>query len=108
MTTVNIEDFQRDISHLLDQAAAGKSLIITRAGIPVLKLEAVATERTAETAKSEPVDVSKRLGFLVGQGTIPDDFNNWMQDEIADMFEGRPGKFADIEAYMRDQKKKSA
>ncbi len=100
MTTVNIEDLQPDLAKLIDQAAAGEPLLIARAGKPLVTIEPVAPE----SELAEPVDTSKRFGFLAGQFTIPEDFDTWMQDEIIEMFVGRPDKFAFLDDLNDEEK----
>lgn len=73
---VNIHDAKTQFSRLIDQAAAGETIVIARAGHPVAKL-------TRVDAPSSP----QRLGFLAGQGRVPDDFNEWGHDEVARLFE---------------------
>ena len=55
--------------------------MIARAGKPLVKV--VALEETA----TKPM---RRLGFLKGQISVPDDFDTMGQSEIQRMFEGRP------------------
>jgi prevent-host-death family protein len=75
MRTVNIHEAKTNLSRLVDAAAKGESFIIAKAGKPLVKVV--------------PVDapaVKKRLGFLEGQFTVPDDFDTMFQDEIEEMF----------------------
>jgi prevent-host-death family protein len=75
MRTVNIHEAKTNLSRLVDAAAKGESFIIAKAGKPLVKVV--------------PVDapaVKKRLGFLEGQFTVPDDFDTMFQDEIEKMF----------------------
>lgn len=73
---VNIHDAKTQFSRLVDKAAAGETIVIARAGHPVAKL-------TRVDAPPSP----QRLGFLAGQGNVPDDFNEWGRDEVARLFE---------------------
>ena len=99
MTTVNIEDFQSDLSHLIDQAVKGEPLLITRAGKPLVTVQAFNPMPDQPAA-----DTSGRFGFLAGKFTIPDDFDTYMQDEIIEMFEGRPDEFADLPGLISNEK----
>jgi prevent-host-death family protein len=78
MRTVNIHEAKTHLSRLVDAAARGESFIIARAGKPLVKV-------TAIDAPSEP---KRRLGFLEGRFTIPDDFDTMFEEEIAEMFYG--------------------
>ncbi len=78
MQTVNIHEAKTHLSRLVDAAAKGESFIIAKAGKPLVKVEAL--------APPEPTDVSRRFGFLAGQFEMPDDFDRFAEDEIAEMF----------------------
>ena len=78
MRTVNIHDAKTHLSRLVEQAAAGESFIIAKAGRPMVKVVAIdAPKPGTET----------RFGFLAGHGSIPDDFDQMGADDIAAMFE---------------------
>ena len=81
MLTVNIHDAKTQLSKLIAMAVAGQPFIIAKAGKPMVKVEAV---------NSNDMPRKSRLGGLIGKmGTIPDDFDKMMQDEIAEMFNGK-------------------
>ncbi len=80
MTTINIHKAKTHLSRLVDDAAKGKSFIIAKAGKPMVKVTAL----EAPSAKQ-----ARRLGFLLGQFLIPDDFNSMGSDEIERLFGGR-------------------
>ncbi len=75
MKPVNVHDAKTHFSRLLDQVAAGDTVVIAKAGRPVAKLS--------------PLDspaAPQRTGFLVGRITVPDDFDRMGDDEIAQTF----------------------
>ena len=74
MKIVNMHEAKTHLSRLVAAAAAGEGFIIARAGKPLVKVEAIAPE--------EP----RRLGFLAGQGAIPEDFDRMGAEEIAKAF----------------------
>jgi len=78
MRTVNIHDAKTHFSRLVDAATSGEVIVIAKAGVPVAKL----------TRLDAPVAQARRIGFLEGAASIPDDFDTLMQDEIVAMFEG--------------------
>ena len=80
METVNIHDAKTHLSRLVERVAKGETVIIAKAGKPMVKL--VPLEQT-------DVDTSRRLGGLEGRFKIPDDFDTMMADEIAEMFNGK-------------------
>lgn len=76
MHTVNIHEAKTHLSRLIEGALRGEPFIIAKAGKPLVKVEAL-----------EPPPTSRRLGFLAGQMTVPDDFDSIGAAEIKAMFE---------------------
>lgn len=74
MKIVNMHEAKTNLSRLVAAAAKGEAFIIARAGKPLVKVEPVAREGP------------RRLGFLAGQGSVPDDFDQIGADEIAEAF----------------------
>jgi prevent-host-death family protein len=79
MLTVNIHDAKTQLSKLVDQAAQGESFIIAKAGKPMVKVIAL--------GKAE-VGTSSRLGFMTGEFSVPDDFDQMGSSEIESLFAG--------------------
>lgn len=74
--TVNIYEAKTQLSRLVDQAAAGKEIIIARAGKPVARLSQLDTS------------VRKiRFGVLKGQVKVATDFDAPLPDEVIAAFE---------------------
>jgi prevent-host-death family protein len=65
------------LSKLVAKAAKGEPFVIARAGKPLVLVTAI--EEPAPKAK-------RRLGFMEGQITVPDDFDEMFRDEIEEMF----------------------
>jgi prevent-host-death family protein len=61
---VNIHEAKANLSRLVEQAAAGKEIIIAKAGKPLARLVPLA-------AAVRP----KKLGMLKGKMKVPDDFD---------------------------------
>jgi prevent-host-death family protein len=80
MRTVNIHQAKTHLSRLVDQAAKGEPFVIAKAGKPLVKVVAL------DAPSSEQV---RRLGFLAGQFTVPDDFDRMGAAEIKKMFENK-------------------
>ncbi len=79
MLTVNIHDAKTQLSRLVDQAAKGEAFIIAKAGKPMVKVVPLdANEQIA----------SRRLGFMAGEISVPDDFDRMGDAELAAMFDG--------------------
>jgi prevent-host-death family protein len=75
MSIVNIHEAKTHLSRLVDQAAQGESFIIAKSGKPIVRV-------TAITQAPAP----RRLGFLAGQGSVPDDFDQMGAQEIEQLF----------------------
>lgn len=81
MRQVNIHEAKTHLSRLADEAGAGETIILAKAGKPVARL--VPLEDPAPKTKE-----SRKLGFLKGKLNVPEDFDTMFQDEIIKMFEG--------------------
>ncbi|OHD78921.1 MAG: prevent-host-death protein [Spirochaetes bacterium RIFOXYC1_FULL_54_7] len=81
MQIVNIHEAKTHLSRLIDQAVKGESFIIAKSGKPMVKVTALAAPEAGKI---------KRLGFLAGQITVPDDFDRIGVEEIAQLFGGNP------------------
>ena len=81
MRQVNIHEAKTHLSRLADEAGAGETIILAKAGKPVAKLVPL-EDRDAKKPR-------RKLGSLDGKYNIPDDFDTMFQDEIIAMFEGR-------------------
>ena len=76
MKTVNMHEAKTHLSRLVEAAAAGESFVIARAGKPLVKVTRLAD------------DPPRRLGFMQGQFTVPDDFDRMAAPDIQSLFEG--------------------
>ena len=79
MRTVNMHEAKTHLSRLVDAAAKGEPFVIARAGTPIVKV--IAVEAT------EPGN-HRRIGFLSGRISVPDDFDRMGATEIRAMFSG--------------------
>ena len=79
MKTVNIHQAKTHLSKLIEEASKGQSFVIAKAGKPMVKVMALDTPAGAEV---------RRLGFLAGQISVPDDFDRMGKEEIEAMFGG--------------------
>jgi prevent-host-death family protein len=80
MKTVNIHEAKTQLSKLVDQASKGKPFIIAKAGKPLVKVVPLDTPAKTEV---------RRLGALLGQFSIPEDFDRMASAEIEEMFYGK-------------------
>ncbi|MER8389149.1 type II toxin-antitoxin system prevent-host-death family antitoxin [Mesorhizobium sp. M1428] len=79
MRTVNIHEAKTHLSCLVDRAAKGESFIIAKSGKPMVKVVAIDAPAAGEM---------RRVGFMAGQFSVPDDFDRMADDEIEKLFGG--------------------
>ncbi len=79
MQTVNIQEAKAHLSRLVEQAAKGEPFVIAKAGKPLVKV--IPLNVPEERQK-------KRLGFMAGQISVPDDFDRMGSAEIEQIFDG--------------------
>lgn len=79
METVNIHEAKTHLSRLVEKAAKGEPFVIAKAGKPMVKVVPLDTPEAGQ---------QKRLGFLVDQIKVPDDFDTMGTQEIQTMFQG--------------------
>jgi antitoxin (DNA-binding transcriptional repressor) of toxin-antitoxin stability system len=77
MKAVNIHDAKTHLSRLVDQAAKGESFVIAKAGKPLVKVSALHAPEAGQM---------RRIGFLAGHVTVPDDFDRMGTSEIEQLF----------------------
>ncbi len=77
MEIVNMHEAKTRLSQLVDKVTKGEPFVIARAGKPVARVTAIESPGPGE---------QKRLGFLTGEFTVPDDFDRMGEQEIADLF----------------------
>lgn len=77
MHTVNIHEAKTQLSKLIEQAVQGDSFIIAKAGKPLVKVTRLEAPATGQ---------AKRLGFMVGQIAVPDDFDTMGSEAIEQLF----------------------
>jgi prevent-host-death family protein len=81
MRKVNMHEAKTHLSRLVEEAAAGEAFLICKAGKPMVRVTSI---EASESAMALP----RRLGLLEGQCSVPDDFDRWGSEAIADLFEG--------------------
>jgi prevent-host-death family protein len=75
MKTVNIHEAKTHLSKLIDAAAKGEPFIIAKAGKPMVKVMPI-----------DAPEAPRRLGFMRGEFTVPDDFDTMYQAQIERLF----------------------
>jgi antitoxin (DNA-binding transcriptional repressor) of toxin-antitoxin stability system len=79
VVTVNIHEAKTHLSKLVDRAASGETVVIAKAGKPLVRVSALG-------APVEP----RRLGFLAGEVSVPDDFDHMGSEAIVALFGAEP------------------
>jgi prevent-host-death family protein len=77
MTVVNIYDAKTQLSKLIEEAAAGRDVVIARGGKPVARLTRLDSPKR-----------KLRFGLLKGKIKIAEDFDAPLPGEILSQFEG--------------------
>ena len=78
MKTVGVHEAKTHLSRLIDQAVKGEPFVIAKGGTPMVKVMAI---------DSPSAEQQRRLGFLAGQFTVPDDFDRMGAEDITRLFE---------------------
>lgn len=79
MQIVNIHEAKTHLSRLIEKAARGEAFVIAKAGKPLVKVTALDSPAAGQ---------GRRLGFLAGQISVPDDFDQMGSAEIEQQFRG--------------------
>lgn len=79
MKTINIHEAKTQLSRLVDEAVQGEPFVIAKAGKPMVKVTALGAPSSSEV---------KRLGFMSGQISVPEDFDRMGESEIERIFSG--------------------
>lgn len=78
MNTVNIHEAKTHLSRLVERAAKGETFIIAKSGKPMVKI--VALDKPAAGER-------RRVGFMIGRVSVPDDFDRMGNEEIEKLFD---------------------
>ena len=80
MKQINIHAAKTHLSRLVDEAAGGESFVIAKAGEPLVKVVAL----NVPTGRK-----IRRTGFMDGQISVPEDFDQMGREVIERMFRGK-------------------
>lgn len=83
MTTITVDDMERDAAGYLGRVQAGESLLVLQADQPIAEIKPV---NPAEGASPRALRPS---GLAEGDFVVPDDFDAPLPEEILRLFEGR-------------------
>jgi prevent-host-death family protein len=79
MDPINVYQAKTKLSEMIDRAAAGEEIVISRHGRPVARL----------VAYGAPAGKRRKLGVLAGKGWMADDFDGPLPEDVLADFEGR-------------------
>jgi prevent-host-death family protein len=79
MRTVNIHEAKTHLSQLVEKAAHGESFVIAKAGKPLVKVVSLGAPSHGAI---------KRIGFMCGEISVPEDFDRMGSHEIQQLFSG--------------------
>jgi prevent-host-death family protein len=79
MKTVNIREAKAQLSKLIEEASKGEAFVIAKAGRPIVKVTALNPPTGAQI---------RRLGFMAGRISVPDDFDRMGRKDIERIFGG--------------------
>jgi len=79
MQIINIHEAKTQLSRLIEQAVKGDSFIIAKAGKPLVKVTRLDAPLSGQV---------RRLGFMAGQISVPDDFDRMGSKEMELLFSG--------------------
>ncbi|HUG25214.1 type II toxin-antitoxin system Phd/YefM family antitoxin [Piscinibacter sp.] len=78
METVNIYDAKTRLSQLVDKAASGEDVVVSRNGKPLVRITRLKEDRRRI-----------QFGLLKGKLKVPADFDAPLPDDVLAGFEGR-------------------
>lgn len=79
MRAVNIHEAKTHLSRLVEKAARGEAFIIAKAGKPMVRVIPYVDDEGSSAG---------RLGFMAGEITVPEDFDEMGGEVIAALFDG--------------------
>ena len=77
MRQFNIHEAKTQLSKLVESAGGGEEIVIAKAGKPLVKVSRLDAPSDRQV---------RRLGFMAGQITVPDDFDRMGCEEIEHLF----------------------
>jgi antitoxin (DNA-binding transcriptional repressor) of toxin-antitoxin stability system len=78
MSTISVQDIQRDLLTFLQRVEAGESFLVVRGEQPLAEVRPVPA----------PATQPRPFGLCAGQFTVPVDFDRPLPDDILKEFEG--------------------
>ncbi|HEY1014749.1 MAG TPA: hypothetical protein VGE07_18705 [Herpetosiphonaceae bacterium] len=92
MATIDIQEISPQLAELLQNLAAGETIIITRANQPLAEVKTLQSESRS----------LRPWGLAKGQFRVPDDFNDPLPEELLETFAPRIAGLHSGEAWISD------
>jgi prevent-host-death family protein len=91
MSTIPVEEIERDISGYLSQVEAGEKIVVTRAGKPIAEITPVipAAKGNPDVEKAPAETGLRPIGLAEGLFVEAPDFDEPLPEELLRLFEGR-------------------
>jgi antitoxin (DNA-binding transcriptional repressor) of toxin-antitoxin stability system len=78
MSTISVQDLERDLAAFLRRVQAGESFLVVRGGQPLAEVRPVPAPATAP----------RPFGLCAGQFSVPADFDQPLPEDVLKEFEG--------------------
>lgn len=78
MSTISVQDLERDLSTFLQRLQAGESFLVLKGGQPLAEIRPIST----------PTTTFRPFGLCAGQFRVPVDFDQPLPDDLLQEFEG--------------------
>jgi antitoxin (DNA-binding transcriptional repressor) of toxin-antitoxin stability system len=78
MSTISVQELQRDLLGLLQRVEAGESFLVVRGDHPLAEVRPVPA----------PAAAPRPFGLCAGQFNVPADFDRPLPDDVLKAFEG--------------------
>jgi prevent-host-death family protein len=79
MRQYNIQEAKTHLSSLIDGAMKGSPFIIAKDGKPMVKVVPISSEKRP---------TARKIGFMAGKISVPEDFDSMGKKEIEELFYG--------------------
>jgi len=79
MSTITLEELQRDPKGLLERISVGETLVLTEANQALAEIKPL----------SHKAKTPRPYGLAAGEFVVPDDFDHPLPDDFYELFEGK-------------------
>lgn len=83
MSTISVEEMQRDLTGCLARVQSGETLLVLQADRPVAEVKPVAKPGNGNVKQPRP------FGLCAGDFAVPDDFDEPLPEDVLSLFDGK-------------------